>query len=135
VQIVKGCEACAQDFVALLQVAKIRARVVPAGVTVAARIDGPRVRLESGPIDPRCDCYACRNYSRSYLRHLQQCNEILGARLATIHNLYYYQALMRGLRQAIEQKRLDEFVEKFYCRRRQKQAGPDEPDADNFQSD
>jgi hypothetical protein len=45
-----------------------------------------------------CDCYTCRNYSRAYLHHLDKCNEILGARLNTIHNLYYYQTLMRGLR-------------------------------------
>jgi queuine tRNA-ribosyltransferase len=101
----------------------------------AVKIRNSRYAADTGPVDAHCDCYTCRNYSRAYLRHLQQCNEILGARLATIHNLYYYQALMRGLRQAIEQKRLDEFVEKFYCRRRQNKAAPDEPDADNFQSD
>jgi len=108
----------------------------------AVKIRNSRYAADTGPIDPLCDCYTCRHYSRAYLRHLQQCNEILGARLATIHNLYYYQALMRGLRQAIEQKRLDEFVEKFYCRRRQNRAAPDEPeagdtpaDAANFKSD
>jgi queuine tRNA-ribosyltransferase len=95
----------------------------------AVKIRNSRYAADTGPIDPQCDCYTCRNYSRAYLRHLQQCNEILGARLATIHNLYYYQSLMRGLRQAIEQKRLDEFVEKFYCRRRQNKAAPDEPEA------
>jgi queuine tRNA-ribosyltransferase len=106
------------------------------------KIRNSRYAVDTGPIDPHCDCTTCRHYSRAYLRHLQQCNEILGARLATIHNLYYYQSLMRGLRQAIEQKRLDEFVEKFYCRRRQNKAAPDEPEAgDNpanaadFQSD
>jgi len=93
------------------------------------KIRNSRYAADTRPIDPECDCYTCRHYSRAYLRHLQQCNEILGARLATIHNLYYYQALMRGLRQAIEQKRLDEFVEKFYCMRRQSQAAPDEPEA------
>jgi len=108
----------------------------------AVKIRNSRYAADTGPVDPQCDCYTCRHYSRAYLRHLQQCNEILGARLATIHNLYYYQTLMHGLRQAIEQKRLDEFVEKFYCRRRQNQATPDEPeagdnpaDAANFQSD
>jgi queuine tRNA-ribosyltransferase len=108
----------------------------------AVKIRNSRYAADTGPIDPHCDCSTCRNYSRAYLRHLQQCNEILGARLATIHNLYYYQSLMRGLRQAVEQKRLDEFVEKFYCRRRQNQAAPDEPeageipaDAANFQPD
>jgi len=108
----------------------------------AVKIRNSRYAADTGPIDPRCDCYTCRHYSRAYLRHLQQCNEILGARLATIHNLYYYQSLMRGLRQATGQKRLDEFIEKFYCMRRQNKAAPDEPeggvtpaDAANFQSD
>ena len=73
---------------------------------------------DTGPVDPACQCYTCRHYSRAYLRHLQQANEILGSRLATIHNLHYYQDLMRGLRQAIRQKKLDEFVEKFYLMRR-----------------
>jgi queuine tRNA-ribosyltransferase len=99
------------------------------------KIRNSRYALDTGPVDPQCDCYTCRNYSRAYLRHLQQCNEILGARLATIHNLYYYQSLMRGLRTAIEQKRLDEFVEKFYCMRREKHAAPDEPETDEKPAD
>ncbi|HVY66534.1 MAG TPA: tRNA guanosine(34) transglycosylase Tgt [Gammaproteobacteria bacterium] len=65
-------------------------------------IRNSRFQADTGPIDPRCGCYACRNYSRSYLRHLQQCNEILGARLATLHNLYFYQQLMARLRAGIE---------------------------------
>ena len=73
---------------------------------------------DTAPVDDRCGCYTCRNYSRAYLRHLQRANEILGARLATIHNLYYYQSLMRGLREAIAEKRLDDFSEKFYRMRR-----------------
>jgi queuine tRNA-ribosyltransferase len=68
----------------------------------ALNIRNSRFQADTGPIDPRCDCYACRNYSRSYLRHLQQCNEILGARLATLHNLHYYLRLMARLRVAIE---------------------------------
>ena len=99
------------------------------------KIRNSRYIADTGPVDPLCGCITCRHYSRAYLRHLQQCNEILGARLATIHNLYYYQSLMRGLRQAIEQKRLDEFVEKFYCRRRQNQAAPDEPEAGDNPAD
>ncbi len=94
------------------------------------KIRNSRYARDTGPVDPQCGCYTCRNYSRAYLRHLQQCNEILGARLATVHNLYYYQSLMRGLRNAIEQKRLDEFVEKFYCMRRQNNTAPDEPGSD-----
>jgi queuine tRNA-ribosyltransferase len=59
-------------------------------------------REDTNPLDPACECYTCRNYSRAYLRHLDQCNEILGARLATLHNLFFYQALMRRIRAAIE---------------------------------
>jgi queuine tRNA-ribosyltransferase len=59
-------------------------------------------RAATGPADPDCGCYTCRHYSLAYLRHLQQCNEILGARLATLHNLHYYQALMARIRGAIE---------------------------------
>lgn len=72
---------------------------------------------DTGPLDPHCDCYTCQNYSRSYLRHLQRCNEILGARLNTIHNLHYYQSLMRNIRQAIEVGRFNEFVKEFYAMR------------------
>ncbi|MGD8908349.1 MAG: tRNA guanosine(34) transglycosylase Tgt [Chromatiales bacterium] len=74
-------------------------------------------QYDEGPLDPLCDCYTCRNYSRAYLRHLDKCNEILGARLNTIHNLYYYQKLMRDIRQAIEQGRLAAYVQAFYAMR------------------
>jgi len=57
---------------------------------------------DTRPLDPACACYTCRNYSRAYLRHLDRCNEILGARLGTIHNLHYYLDLMRRIRAAIE---------------------------------
>jgi len=59
-----------------------------------------------GPIDPTCTCYTCRNYTRSYLRHLDRCNEILGSRLNTLHNLHFYLELMRSLRAAIAAGRL-----------------------------
>ncbi len=78
------------------------------------RIRNAKHARDTGPVDPHCDCYTCRNYSRAYLRHLQRCNEILGARLATIHNLHYYQKLMADLRTAIEQDRLPAFREAFY---------------------
>ncbi|HET6587909.1 MAG TPA: tRNA-guanine transglycosylase, partial [Oleiagrimonas sp.] len=69
-------------------------------------------------IEEGCDCYACTNgFSRAYLRHLDRCNEILGAQLATIHNLRHYQRLMAGLRQAIADDRLADFVAAFYARR------------------
>ena len=69
---------------------------------------------DTAPLDEQCDCYTCQNYSRAYLRHLHRCNEILGARLMTIHNLHYYQSLMRGLRGAIENGNLASFVDDFY---------------------
>lgn len=72
---------------------------------------------DTGPLDPHCDCYTCRNYSRSYLRHLARCNEILGARLNTIHNLHYYQSLMRDIRLAIAEGRFESFVQDFYAMR------------------
>jgi queuine tRNA-ribosyltransferase len=59
-----------------------------------------------GPVDPECACYTCWNYSRSYLRHLDRCNEILGSRLNTIHNLHFYLELMRSIRCAIAEGRL-----------------------------
>lgn len=61
-----------------------------------------RFRNDTGPLDPDCSCPACSHYSRAYVRHLQQCKEILGARLATVHNLHFYQTLMAGMRAAIE---------------------------------
>ena len=89
----------------------------------SVKIRNSRYARDTGPIDERCGCYTCRHYSRAYLRHLQQANEILGARLATLHNLHYYQDLMRDLRDAIEQKKLDDFTDKFYrMRRRQPEA-------------
>ncbi len=74
-------------------------------------------KTATGPLDAQCDCYTCKNFSRSYLHHLDRCNEMLGAQLNTIHNLRYYQNLMRGLRQAIEQGKLSAFVETFYSQR------------------
>ena len=78
------------------------------------KIRNARYRDDTQPLDPDCGCYTCRNYSRAYLRHLDQTGEILGSRLNTIHNLYYYQELMRGLRNAIENQSLSDFIEEFY---------------------
>jgi queuine tRNA-ribosyltransferase len=78
------------------------------------RIRNSRFADDTRPIDETCDCYTCRHYSRSYLRHLDKCGEILGARLNTIHNLHYFQQLMREIRQAIEEDRFDVFAEEFY---------------------
>lgn len=71
-------------------------------------------RTDTRPLDEACGCYTCQHYSRAYLHHLARCNEILGARLNTIHNLYYYQWLMQQLRNAIENGTLDAFVKTFY---------------------
>jgi queuine tRNA-ribosyltransferase len=71
-------------------------------------------QADTGPLDPACACYTCRNYSRSYLRHLDRCNEILGARLNTIHNLHFYLELMRRLRAGIEFGSLEGVVRQ-YC--------------------
>ena len=65
---------------------------------------------DTSPADPECSCYTCRNYSLAYLRHLEKCGEILGPRLATIHNLHYYQLLMEEIRDAIEAGTLDGFA-------------------------
>ena len=77
------------------------------------RLRNSRYRRDTRPIDPSCGCYACRHYSRAYLSHLDRCNEILGARLNTLHNLHFYQDLMRGLRTAIRAGRLDAFASDF----------------------
>ena len=81
------------------------------------RIKNATYKLDQLPLDETCNCYTCKNYSRAYLHHLSKTNEILGARLNTKHNLYYYQSLMKGLRLAIEEERLVEFIDDFYSKR------------------
>jgi len=71
-------------------------------------------RGDTAPLDEKCDCYTCQNFSRGYLHHLDKCGEILGAQLNTIHNLRYYQNLMNGLRNAIENDCLEQFADVFY---------------------
>ncbi|MBN1379326.1 MAG: tRNA guanosine(34) transglycosylase Tgt [Gammaproteobacteria bacterium] len=68
---------------------------------------------DTRPLDENCDCYTCRHYSRAYLRHLDRCNEILGARLNTLHNLHFYQGLMQKLRVAISNGCLQAFAADF----------------------
>jgi queuine tRNA-ribosyltransferase len=82
------------------------------------RIRNARYRDETAPLDSRCACYTCRNFTRAYLYHLQKMNEILGARLNTLHNLHYYQELMHELRVAIEQKNLSLKTEQLLEERR-----------------
>lgn len=66
-----------------------------------------------GPLDPNCNCYTCKNYSRAYLRHLFNAEEILAMRLNTYHNLYFYTKLMKGAREAILEERFLEFKKEF----------------------
>ena len=77
------------------------------------KIRNARHRHDTGPLDPNCDCYTCKNFSRSYLHHLDKCGEILGAQLNTIHNLRHYQIVMAELRKAIETNGLQEYVQAF----------------------
>ena len=86
------------------------------------RLRNARYQNDTRPIDEQCGCYTCQYYSRAYLRHLDKCGEILGARLNTLHNLHYYQQLMQALRNAIKIDKLDEFMASFYNQR--SQAGP-----------
>jgi queuine tRNA-ribosyltransferase len=81
------------------------------------KIRNARHKTDTGPVDPTCDCYACRNFSRAYLHHLQRVNEILGARLATLHNLHYYHVLMAELRAAIAADALPAYVARFRSER------------------
>jgi queuine tRNA-ribosyltransferase len=87
------------------------------------KIKNARHKADTGPLDPGCACYACRNFSRAYLHHLHRANEILGARLNTIHNLHYYQSLMRGMREAIAAGAFAGFRDRF---RRDRESGPAE---------
>jgi queuine tRNA-ribosyltransferase len=77
------------------------------------RLRNAQYRNDLQPIDAQCACYTCRNFTRAYLHHLQRVNEILGARLNTLHNLHYYQELMGGLRAAIAGRRLAGFIADF----------------------
>ncbi len=96
------------------------------------KIRNARHRDDERPLDEACACYTCRHYSRAYLRHLEKCGEILGARLNTIHNLHYYQELMAGLRDAIRRGELETYVSAFYGARsnpdREPESGPGSAD-------
>jgi queuine tRNA-ribosyltransferase len=81
------------------------------------KIRNSRHRDDTGPLDPHCACYTCRNFSRGYLHHLQRVNEILGARLNTIHNLHFYLDLMRRARAAVEAGRFAELARDLRARR------------------
>jgi queuine tRNA-ribosyltransferase len=74
------------------------------------KLRNSRYRTDLRPVDEACNCYACRNFTRAYLHHLQRVNEMLGARLNTIHNLHYFQELMAGLRQAIRVRGVEAYA-------------------------
>ena len=78
------------------------------------KIRNSKYKDDLRPLDPTCDCYACRNFSRAYLHHLQKVNEILGARLNTIHNLHYYLHLMQEIRDALDADRFEQWKLEFY---------------------
>ncbi len=82
--------------------------------TGVVKIRNSQYELDARPLDETCACYTCQNYSRAYLRHLDKCKEMLGPRLNTIHNLYYYLKLMQDMRDAIEENKIDKFVKHFY---------------------
>lgn len=77
------------------------------------KIRNAKHRDDTGPLDPKCQCNTCQNYSRAYLYHLDKCNEILGARLNTVHNVHYYLDLMRRIREAIDEGRYARFAAEF----------------------
>lgn len=78
------------------------------------KIRNAKHRNDPRPLDEHCQCYTCRHFSRAYLHHLHKNNEILGARLNTLHNLFYYQELMQSMRHAIENKTFSAFVKQFH---------------------
>ncbi|MDR2111694.1 MAG: tRNA guanosine(34) transglycosylase Tgt [Candidatus Accumulibacter sp.] len=93
------------------------------------RIKNARHRNDPRPLDESCDCYTCRNFSRAYLHHLFRVGEILGAQLNTLHNLCYYQTLMREMREAIAAGRLAQRVAAFHAARGEGSRSPDAEDA------
>ncbi len=77
------------------------------------KLRNSRYRLDTSPPDEQCGCYTCQHFSRAYLHHLQRINEMLGAHLNTVHNLFYYQQLMAEIRAAIENKQFEEYAQEF----------------------
>ena len=90
-------------------------------------VKNAKYERDFGPLDPNCDCYACKNYSRAYIRHLIRANETFGIRLTSYHNLYFLLRLMEQIREAIRNDRLGDFKEEFF-----EQYGFNKPNAKNF---
>lgn len=80
------------------------------------RIRNSKYRHDQSPLDPHCDCYTCKNFTRAYLYHLEKCGEMLASMLGTIHNLRYYQRFTQDIRNALDHGTFDEFVTDFYTR-------------------
>jgi len=90
-------------------------------------VKNAKYERDFGPLDPNCDCYACKNYSRAYIRHLIRANETFGIRLTSYHNLHFLLRLMEQIREAIRNDRLGDFREEFF-----EQYGFNKPNAKNF---
>ncbi len=80
------------------------------------KIRNARYERDTRPLDPECGCPTCQLHSRAYLKHLDKCNEMLGPRLMTMHNLWFYQHLMQGMRAAVEAGRLQDFASEFLAK-------------------
>lgn len=78
--------------------------------TGIVKLRNAQYRFDEMPLDENCSCYTCKHFSKSYLHHLQRIDEMLGAHLNTVHNLHFYQSLMKGMRSAIELDQLDAYV-------------------------
>lgn len=90
-------------------------------------IKNAQYERDFGPLDPKCDCYTCKNYSRAYIRHLIKADETFGLRLTSYHNLYFLLNVMKDVRQAIREDNLLEYRESFF-----EEYGYNKPNAKNF---
>ncbi|MEC6749037.1 tRNA guanosine(34) transglycosylase Tgt [Marinilactibacillus sp. XAAS-LB27] len=106
-------------------------RIARNGTTMTSKgrvvIKNAQYARDFGPLDDKCNCYTCRNYSRAYIRHLIKSDETFGLRLTSYHNLYFLLDLMKNVRQAIREDNLLEFKEAFF-----EEYGYNKPDAKNF---
>ena len=87
-------------------------------ITSTGRINikDAKYKEDFSPLDPNCDCYCCKNYSRVYLRHLYICDEIFGKRLLSIHNIRFLISVMEGARKAIQEDRYQEYMDEILNR-------------------
>jgi queuine tRNA-ribosyltransferase len=106
-------------------------RIARNGTTMTSQgrvvIKNAKYARDFRPLDEKCDCYTCRNYTRAYIRHLIKSNETFGLRLTSYHNVYFLLNLMKNVRQAIREDNLKEFKEAFF-----EEYGYNQPNAKNF---